>query len=305
MDLKKVSDKDLLSSVERLVSREREVLMDILHHLREIERRRLYSDLRQPSLFAYCVNVLKYSNAQADRRIKAMRLIKELPQIEKKISNGDLSLTNVAKAKEFFRLEEKNIALTPDQKLEVLQGLENKSTREAERILLAQSSSPAPEVKEGIRQVSAKTAEVKFAADEELLQKLEHLRGLLAHKNPNMKTSELINELCNLALNRLDPLRKKPQKPRKSLTKTLLPAAEAKTSNRKYISVKVKNEVWRKSEGKCQICRSTYALEKDHIRPVAMGGSSEPENLRMLCRSCNQRAAILKLGEKKMERYLT
>ncbi len=122
-----------------------------------------------------------------------MRLTRELPQIEKKISTGELSLTNAAKAKEFFSQEEKTVDLSARQKLEVLETLENKSTREAEKILLAQSSSPAPEVKESIHQVNALVAEFKFAADKKLLKKLEHLRGLLAHKSPCLKTSKLID----------------------------------------------------------------------------------------------------------------
>ncbi len=359
MDLRSVSDESLLSGIVTLVAREREVLLEILFHLREIERRRLYSDLRQPSLFAYCVNVLKYSNAQADRRIKAMRLIKELPQVQAKLASGELSLTNIAKAKEFFNQEDKAGSIGANEKLEILEALESKSTREAEKILLSYASSPAPEVKERVRQVNSEFAEVKFAANEILLEKLERLRGLLAHKNPNMKTSELINELCDIALAKVDPQLKGQKVSRsgrsssegaseKVLSSSLLPkvsnsslnsqpaidnlsptsqpavnsappsslltdrkcstmslpAPEVKAKNRNYISIKIKSEVWRKAEGRCQICRSTFALEIDHAQPLAQGGSSERGNLRLLCRSCNQRAAIVKIGEKTMRRYL-
>lgn len=225
MNLINLSDKELLLKTENLVKSEREVLTEILHHLREIERRRLYSDLRQPSLFAYCTNVLKYSNGEADRKIKAMRLIKELPQIEEKVLKGELSLTNLAKAKELFNQEEKTGGFGIKEKLEVLGELENKSTREAEKILLSRSSGPASEVKQ--------------------------------------------------------------------------------EKGRKYISVRVKNEVWQKSEGKCQICKSNFALEIDHLKPISHGGNSDPENLRLLCRRCNQRAAIKKIGDEHMARYLT
>ncbi|NUM89448.1 MAG: HNH endonuclease, partial [Bdellovibrionales bacterium] len=49
---------------------------------------------------------------------------------------------------------------------------------------------------------------------------------------------------------------------------------------------------------------SRYALEIDHRVPRAHGGTSTPENLRLLCRSCNQRAAIQAFGLRKMEPHL-
>lgn len=37
----------------------------------------------------------------------------------------------------------------------------------------------------------------------------------------------------------------------------------------------------------CQKCGATRDLTRDHIRPVAHGGTNDPSNLRTLCRSCN------------------
>jgi hypothetical protein len=307
MDLRKISDKDLLSKTKELVSRERELLTEILRHLREIERRRLFSDLGYSSLFDYCLKGLGYSEAETKYRIDAMRLIRELPQIEEHVTSGELSLTNLVQAKSFFRAEEKSGPMGTKEKLEIIDSLKNKSSREGEKILLAQSTiEPAP-VKEKIRQVTAEVAEVKFAADDELLAKITRLRGLLAHKNPNMKTSELINELCEIALDRLDPIRKKTRTEKKSenLPNFIRRAPDVKNVARQYISVKTKKEVWQKSGGKCANCHSEFALENDHVVPVALGGSSEISNLRVLCRNCNQRAAIAKLGQDTMDKYLT
>lgn len=50
MNLRKVSDQVLLANTEALVAKARELRTEILHHSREIERRRLYADLKQPSL---------------------------------------------------------------------------------------------------------------------------------------------------------------------------------------------------------------------------------------------------------------
>ena len=88
MNLKHLSDKSILSHTLLLVQKEREILSEILWHLKEIDRRKLYSDLRCSSLFDYCVKVLKYSEGQAQRRLSSARLMTELPEIEKKIKDA-------------------------------------------------------------------------------------------------------------------------------------------------------------------------------------------------------------------------
>jgi len=102
MNLKHLRDDELLTVTKDLVQMERTTLTKILHHLREIERRKLYSDLGCASLFEYAVKHLQYSEGQAGRRIQAMRLIKEIPEIEQKIASGALSLSNISQAQSFF-----------------------------------------------------------------------------------------------------------------------------------------------------------------------------------------------------------
>jgi hypothetical protein len=48
MNLRKLTDLSLLEKTTELVQRERELLTEILHHLLEIERRRLFSQWSEP-----------------------------------------------------------------------------------------------------------------------------------------------------------------------------------------------------------------------------------------------------------------
>jgi hypothetical protein len=57
---------------------------------------------------------------------------------------------------------------------------------------------------------------------------------------------------------------------------------------RQPLSEDVKRFVFRRDEGICQTCGSRELLQFDHILPVAMGGSDEPENLQLLCADCNR-----------------
>jgi hypothetical protein len=46
----------------------------------------------------------------------------------------------------------------------------------------------------------------------------------------------------------------------------------------------VKQEVWKRDQGKCQICGVKAALHFDHIIPYSKGGSSkDPKNIQILC----------------------
>jgi 5-methylcytosine-specific restriction endonuclease McrA len=58
---------------------------------------------------------------------------------------------------------------------------------------------------------------------------------------------------------------------------------------RGHISVEIRNYVFQRDSGRCVTCGSTVELQFDHIIPVKLGGSSQPENLQVLCGPCNRR----------------
>lgn len=203
MNLKHLRDDELLSVTKDLVQMERSTLTKILHHLREIERRRLYSDLGCASLFEYAVKHLQYSEGQAGRRIQAMRLIKEIPEIEHKIASGALSLSNISQAQSFFR--ESNAAgagsaptVTREQKLQVLSLLENKSARDGQRELI-QLGGDIAIPKERERVLADDKSEVRFVMDQDLRQKLEEVRGLLGPEGAGLGFAELVAKLAQLS----------------------------------------------------------------------------------------------------------
>ena len=263
MKLTNLTDSSLHSSTLSLVSREREILSQVLWHLKEIDRRKLYSDYKCISLCDYCVKTLKYSEGQASRRVSACSLLRDLPQMAKQIQSGDLTLTQLGQAKSFFD----DMQITdPGKRTEVLDQISGKTSRESERILADLRPDDKPKVT---------TTTITIKRDTHA--KLKELQGLKSHKCPDLDS--LITEMYQEVLKHWQV---KPKNPN-----TISPVSKTR-----YIPVEVKREVWQRDQGKCNICDSKVRLEYDHVTPFSMGGVTSTSNLRLLCRNCNQRKAF-------------
>ena len=87
----------LFQETKELVKKEKFYTAAILKNLCEIERLKLYSDLKYPTLFKYLVRELDYSESEANIRVGAMRLMMKAPEeVQKKIQQGKMSITCAA-----------------------------------------------------------------------------------------------------------------------------------------------------------------------------------------------------------------
>src|SRR3954471_24238084 len=100
MNLKSLSDQALLDSTRSAAKNERSATSVVLHHLLEVNERRLFGP-KYKSLHDYAVDDLKYNDGEAQRRITAMWVLKSVPEVSEKIDAGSLSLTTVAQAQVF------------------------------------------------------------------------------------------------------------------------------------------------------------------------------------------------------------
>jgi 5-methylcytosine-specific restriction endonuclease McrA len=94
--------------------------------------------------------------------------------------------------------------------------------------------------------------------------------------------------------------------------KTNRPASRPTKLNEapRAIPAEVRREVWRRDGGRCAFvaangrrCNSRWKLELDHIQPIALGGSSTVDGLRVACRAHNLLYAERAFGREHMDKF--
>jgi hypothetical protein len=305
--LKQLTDSSLLDETQRRVVAERSATLAVLHCLREIEARQLYAKENCTSLFEFCMKRFGCTEAAALRRIDAMRLLNDVPELEKKVEAGELNLTQLAQVKGFLRIEKKDAGktYTPAQTLALLDQLKGCSSRETERKLL--SASPAfqarRETQERIKPVTDTLTEIRIAADPELVQLLEEARSLFAH-GADMHPSAA--SLFKKGLQVLVAQRKKqkgipeqtnvtsPMAPEKQRVPEPTSAQPPSPPLSRYSPTPIRRDIFRRAQGRCEFiashglrCRSIHALEIHHRDPYALGGEHSLANLALYCRTHN------------------
>ncbi len=279
---KKLSNEDLLITVKSKASHERQLTVEIIELLQEVADRDLHLKMGYGSLLKFCIEELKYSESAAYRRISAVRLVKDVPSVKQALANGDLTLQAATQAQTFLNQERKYMSktYTPEQKKQLVQEIKHKSSRQVEQYLAAKSPElPRPEVS---RQIQEDKREVKVTVRRELDEKLNQLKSRYSHKNQNPTMAELLELMADEILQKSKQHDAKP--------------APAKSGNPRYISKANRIFTKTRDNGKCvykdpdsgKICGSQHLLEIDHIIAVALKGTNDISNLRLVCRSHNQ-----------------
>ena len=116
-----------------------------------------------------------------------------------------------------------------------------------------------------------------------------------------LSLAELIGQMAEITIHSLQE--KKFGKKRVSVVgaKSTPTSEKQRVKDSRQASRADRYKAWKRAGGKCEKCGSKRNLNWDHVKPYALGGRSEPENLRVLCHHCNQREAIKVFGLRKIE----
>ena len=144
--------------------------------------------------------------------------------------------------------------------------------------------------------VTEDTYSLRVTVDAALEKDIQELRALLSHKIPNGDLTAVVREAIQCALEKHRKRRGAAEPARKRKIPVVAKPVEKTVCGREPISAAVRREVWMRDEGRCSWCGpdghrcgSTWQVELDHILPVALGGPSTVENLRILCKLCRER----------------
>jgi 5-methylcytosine-specific restriction endonuclease McrA len=93
----RLTESELKAHVRELATRECGHLVELLRHLGEMDRRESYLGDGSPSLFAWCVDVLNFSESVAHSRIRAARAMRRFPAIGALVAAGELNVDAIAR----------------------------------------------------------------------------------------------------------------------------------------------------------------------------------------------------------------
>ena len=320
-NLSRFSDEELLRKTKELAREERRLTVEVLHHLREVERRSLFISLGFDTLHSYAIRELGYSETAANRRIQAMRLIGELPEMAGKITEGQMNLTSAARVQSFLKSEAKgNKTYSRDQKLELIEALEHRPTREVSRELRRQARTRVSDA--SATSAHFESGEFALKLPPALHEKLDRLLVAKSVHNPELGYLDILEELIDDALAGTSTststsafeIRPSAESPSAAAISKVIEETVTQTRKRsRYISASIQKQVWQSyghlgctyvDSSTGRRCGSKADLEIDHIVPFAMGGRNELSNLRLVCSQHNRwrtDSALLRTEETKFQ----
>jgi hypothetical protein len=334
-----LSDAALVTELASLAGRERGTTAQLIAHLAEFDARRLYLGAGFPSLFTYCVEVLRLSEAAAYNRIEAARAARRFPLILGRLAEGTLNMTTV-------RLLASH--LTAENHLELLAAASGKSRRAVEE--LRARYFPQPDVTSSVRKLptpkpmpaplaaaASATARseplagpsllglatqaaappsprspivaplapdryaIRFTTSAETYEKLRLAQDMLRHAVPTGDTAEIIDRALTVLLKELA---------KKKFAATDRPRASRGTApGSRGIAAKVRRAVSMRDNARCAYvaksghrCNSRSFVEFHHLDPYGVGGQATVETVELRCRAHNNYEAELFYGRRQPTR---
>ena len=81
---------ELLRDLTALIAKDRATTAELLAHLAEADSRQLFVPLGYPTMFAYCVGKLGFSEDVAFKRIRSARVARKFPDVFGAVAEGRL-----------------------------------------------------------------------------------------------------------------------------------------------------------------------------------------------------------------------
>jgi len=161
-NLSRLSPAELTSRLYELRSDERQLLVEFLAYLGELDRRKVAVDLGFPSSFEFCVRHLGLSSSATFRRLTAARLLIRFPILADYLRDGRLSLTTLVVLRDVLC----------DERLGEILDRASGRTEEEVRALVA-ALAPRPAVPDLVRRLPERRSAARPSAEGEPARNLD------------------------------------------------------------------------------------------------------------------------------------
>ncbi len=305
-----LTDSALEQALSRAVIQEAGSTAALLAHIAEFDVRELHVPAGFPRMINYCVRRLRLSEDAAATRVTVARAARLYPQLLAAISENRLHLTGAR-----FLIPH----LTPENADELIKLASYKSKHEIDDLLASRQPGPSlalepvggpqdvgadalalsgtkhasnAHVPEPVILTSHATTTprypVHFTVDQAGRELIQEAVALARHAVPSGRTEDVLM----LALAEYVARRKK-----QKFGLTTRRGRRRASGHARHIPAEVRQAVWERDQGRCTFpgCDCRDHLHYDHI-PVALGGLSTTENLRLRCWKHNQYEAEQRFG---------
>ena len=324
--LRHLADHALLTNLDGLDARDSETTAELLAHLAEVDERKLFVPAGYPCMRDYCIHGRHYSKDVANKRVRAARAARRFPVIFEMVADGRLHLCGVSVLAS---------RLTPENAEDLLTVASHKTREEIERLLAERYPRPdfpemlgpvAPGPLDGngnpgapahldvlvapgpLESTAPHPRMMPLSADRSAFQctiprrvedKIRYAQTLASHHLPSGDLAALLELFVDAFIEKQE---------KKKFGATSRPRQGRGSSDPRYIPLEVKRAVRKRDGGRCTFlgtnghrCTACRHLHFDHITPVARGGASTVDNVRLLCSAHNQHEAERVFGAGFME----
>jgi len=293
-----MTNEQINTEIGNAIKTERKITNRILKLIVLAEDRKIPLERGYKDTFTWLIKEHRYSRSAASRRIRAAKLMRAVPSIEKKLEEGSVNLTTLAQAQSMIRIQEiqSNQKVTQAQKEQAIAKIENLNSFEVAQTLMELLPENISTVKrEHLSAVDSTSGRLAVNLPNEALADLNRAKEIFAHAIPTRDAGLIIARALKELVDRHDPLRK-----------TQRGTATVPQRGKRM-------QLIQRDKGGCvftdpktgHVCGERGQVEWDHIIPRALGGDDSLDNARVLCRAHNQYMSEKILGREKANRWRT
>lgn len=193
-DLRNLSDELLDQNLMSFVKKEKEVLKEILLHIAEVDRRRLFLRMGYSSLYVYLTERMGYDGGSAQRRLDAARLAQQVPSVIESIDQGEITLAQVTFLQKSLR-QSKQLQISAAVKAEIIETMKHKTFGETQ-VAVCKSLDIEMKAAPKVSHQANESVRFEVTLSKEQWAKIQTMRELLSTALPSGEWDQVLEYIA-------------------------------------------------------------------------------------------------------------